>query len=135
MTFSYLLLIATDDNLKICDPWQARNFSSFLELTPDGHCDYCLPDCISTIYNTQVSSAPFKPCDHRWSTFCLRFLAISGSIGPQSSLKLLTAFSYLISITMHGPDVICSIIPLNSGRTPLYTSKNSSAVQSPAAIF
>ena len=64
MTFSYLLLIATDDNLKICDPWQARNFSNFLELTPDGHCDYCLPDCISTIYNTQVSSAPFKPCDH-----------------------------------------------------------------------
>ena len=64
MTFSYILLIATDDNLKICDPWQARNFSNFLELTPDGHCDYCLPDCISTIYNTQVSSAPFKPCDH-----------------------------------------------------------------------
>lgn len=29
---------------------------------------------------------------------------------------------------MQGPVVICSIIPTNSGKTPLYTSKNSSAV-------
>ena len=60
--------------------------------------------------------------------FGLRFFAISGSIGPHNSLKDLTAFSYLTSITMHGPEVMCSIIPTNSGRTPLYTSKNSSAV-------
>lgn len=60
--------------------------------------------------------------------FPLRFLAISGSIGPHSSLNDLTAFSYLISITIQGPEVICSIIPTNSGNTPLYTSKNSSAV-------
>lgn len=60
--------------------------------------------------------------------FYLKFLAISGSIGPQRSLKLLTAFSYLISITIQGPDVMWSTIPTNSGRTPLYTSKNSSAV-------
>ena len=60
--------------------------------------------------------------------FCLRFLAISGSIGPQRSLNALTTFSYLISITMHGPEVISSTIPTYSGRTPLYTSKNSSAV-------
>ena len=60
--------------------------------------------------------------------FGLKFFAISGSIGPQSSLKDLTAFSYLISNTMHGPVVICSIMPTNSGSTPLYISKNSSAV-------
>jgi hypothetical protein len=29
---------------------------------------------------------------------------------------------------MQGPVVICSVIATNSGRTPLYTSKNSSAV-------
>ena len=60
--------------------------------------------------------------------FGLRFLAISGSIGPQSSLNDLTAFSCLTSRTIHGPLVICSTMPVNSGRTPLYTSKNSSAV-------
>ena len=60
--------------------------------------------------------------------FGLKYLAISGSVGPQSSLNALTAFSYLISNTMHGPVVMCSTIPTNSGSTPLYTSKNSSAV-------
>ena len=53
------------------------------------------------------------------SVFGLRFLAISGSIGPTNCLKDSTAFSYLISITMHGPIVMASIIPTNSGRTPL----------------
>jgi hypothetical protein len=58
----------------------------------------------------------------------LKFLAISGSIGPTSSLNLVTTFSYLISKTMQGPVVIYSIMPTNSGSTPLYISKNSSAV-------
>jgi hypothetical protein len=49
-------------------------------------------------------------------------------MGPQKLLKDWTAFSYLTSKTMQGPIVICSIIDGNSGRTPLYTSKNSSAV-------
>ena len=39
-----------------------------------------------------------------------------------------TAFSYLISNAMHGPVVKCSVIGENSGKTPLYTSKNSSDV-------
>ena len=60
--------------------------------------------------------------------FGLKYLAISGSVGPQSSLNDLTAFSCLTSRTMHGPVVMCSTIPTNSGKTPLYTSKNSSAV-------
>lgn len=57
-----------------------------------------------------------------------RFLAISGSAGPAKSLKALTAFSYLTSSTMHGPVVMCSVRAAYSGATPLYTSKNSSAV-------
>jgi len=60
--------------------------------------------------------------------FGLKYLAISGSVGPQSSLNDLTAFSCLTSRTMQGPVVMCSTIPTNSGSTPLYTSKNSSAV-------
>lgn len=53
-----------DENLKLCDPWETKNFSQHLEFVPDGHCDHCLPDCISTIYDIRVSSAPFKACDH-----------------------------------------------------------------------
>ena len=30
----------------------------------DDLCEYCLPDCNITIYETSVSSAPFQPCDH-----------------------------------------------------------------------
>jgi len=60
--------------------------------------------------------------------FGLRFFAISGSRGPANSLKDLTAFSYLTSRIRQGPVVMCSVIATNSGKTPLYTSKNSSAV-------
>lgn len=60
--------------------------------------------------------------------FGLKFEAISGSIGPHNYLNDFTAFSCLISRTIQGPYVMASIIPTNSGSTPLYTSKNSSAV-------
>ena len=33
-------------------------------MVPDDECEHCLPDCISTIYDTEVSSAPFFNCDH-----------------------------------------------------------------------
>lgn len=58
----------------------------------------------------------------------LKFFAISGSCGPHKFLKDWTTFSCLTSSTMHGPIVIDSIIGINSAKTPLYNSKNSSAV-------
>ncbi len=44
------------------------------------------------------------------SEFGLIYLAISGSWGPQNSLKLFTAFSYLTSKATHGPVVNSSAI-------------------------
>lgn len=49
----------------------------------------------------------------------LRVLAISGSWGPHSCLKLWTAFSCLISRAITGPVVRWSTSPLYSGSTPL----------------
>jgi hypothetical protein len=60
--------------------------------------------------------------------FGLKCLAISGSCGPHKALKALTTFSYLISRTIEGPLIRCSINGTYSGKTPLYTSKNSSAL-------
>ena len=31
---------------------------------PDGHCDYCFADCATTMYDSSISAAPFRPCDH-----------------------------------------------------------------------
>jgi len=56
--------LALDHLLKICDPWETANFTKYLEQVPDGLCAECLPDCTSTIYDTRVSSASFKTCDH-----------------------------------------------------------------------
>ena len=54
----------TDENKKMCDPWEAKEFLDHADKIPDGTCDHCLPDCTATIYGATVSSAPFKPCDH-----------------------------------------------------------------------
>ena len=48
----------------MCNPWETREFTNHTENIPDGTCDHCYPDCTSTLYDTEVSSAPFKPCDH-----------------------------------------------------------------------
>jgi len=48
----------------------------------------------------------------------LRVLPISGSIGPQSFLKLGTQFSYLISIAIHAPVIITLHIYEKLGTTP-----------------
>ena len=60
----YLFILVTDDSMKMCNPWETKDFLNYTEIIPDGTCSHCLPDCISTIYETEVSSAPFKPCDH-----------------------------------------------------------------------
>jgi hypothetical protein len=54
--------------------------------------------------------------------------ARSGSCGPHNSLKELTTLSWRISKAMHGPVVSSSAKEGNSGTTPLYTSRNYSAV-------
>ena len=48
----------------MCNPWDATKFVGKMKNISDDLCDYCLPDCNITIYETSVSSAPFQPCDH-----------------------------------------------------------------------
>ena len=48
----------------MCDPWESREFLLKIDLIPHDTCEYCLPDCSTTIYDHEVSSAPIKPCDH-----------------------------------------------------------------------
>jgi hypothetical protein len=48
----------------LCDPWQITRFQDAMKSIPDSHCDYCHPDCDTTIYDSSISAAPFRPCDH-----------------------------------------------------------------------
>ena len=48
----------------MCNPWEKTTFLNKMKNVSDDLCDYCLPDCKITIYETAVSSAPFQPCDH-----------------------------------------------------------------------
>ena len=90
---------------------------------------YSTSSCPSSSRSEQCTALTHLLCPNlALIVFGLKFFAISGSIGPQSYLNEFTAFSYLTSRTIHGPTVICSIIPTNSGRTPLYISENSSDV-------
>ena len=56
-------LPAPESGYTPCDPWQTKEFNTFMEQIPDKTCDYCLPDCQQTIYETSITSAPFRRCD------------------------------------------------------------------------
>ena len=47
-----------------CDPWETKDFQEYFNNLPDKICSHCLPDCTSTVYETRVSTAPFRSCDH-----------------------------------------------------------------------
>ena len=49
---------------RLCDPWQIKEFQETMKSIPDGHCDYCFADCTTTMYDSSISAAPFRPCDH-----------------------------------------------------------------------
>jgi hypothetical protein len=56
---------ATDEEYSnVCDPWETKTFQDFMTNVPDQECSYCLPDCTDTIYQSRVSAAPFRDCDH-----------------------------------------------------------------------
>ena len=48
---------------EICDPWQTKIFQRHFQNVDDEECKYCLPDCISTKYETSLTAAPFGYCD------------------------------------------------------------------------
>ena len=53
-----------DEYTNVCDPWETKRFQKFMTNVPDGECTRCLPDCTDTIYQSRVSAAPFRDCDH-----------------------------------------------------------------------
>ena len=48
----------------VCDPWETKTFQTYVTNVPDNQCEECLPDCTDTIYQSRVSAAPFRDCDH-----------------------------------------------------------------------
>ena len=50
---------------RLCDPWEARDFRNHMTSIPYDTCDYCLPDCETTIYHAAVTAAPFRRCDYK----------------------------------------------------------------------
>ena len=55
-----------DDGFKMCDPWQTVRITEIMENdVPSDACNYCLPDCIRTIYSHSISAQPFRRCDER----------------------------------------------------------------------
>ena len=50
---------------KMCNPWNTRKFQSILkEQMPKNLCTHCLPDCTTTVYDTSISYAELRKCDH-----------------------------------------------------------------------
>ena len=49
---------------RLCDPWQITYFQEAMKKIPESSCDHCHPDCDTTIYDSSISTAPFRPCDH-----------------------------------------------------------------------
>ena len=70
----------------MCDPWESKEFLQKIDLIPVGTCEYCLPDCSTTIYDHEVSSAPIKPCDHtnlETSNMCqVKSVSLKQNINP-----------------------------------------------------
>lgn len=52
-------------NARLCDPWEAREFRIHMQRVPSGDCDYCLPDCRTTIFSASVTAAQFRRCDYK----------------------------------------------------------------------
>ena len=50
---------------RLCDPWEARSFRSYMTSIPYDTCDFCLPDCVTTMYSASVTAAPFRRCDYK----------------------------------------------------------------------
>ena len=49
---------------KFCSPFETKKFIEIMQNdVPDEHCNYCLPDCTTTKYDTSISYAKFRKCD------------------------------------------------------------------------
>ena len=56
----------SDDNFQMCDPYQTVEvWRKMQNDVPTDECDFCLPDCIRTIYTQSVTTQPIRRCDER----------------------------------------------------------------------
>ena len=55
-----------DDKIsQMCSPWNTKKFQQIIDTRiPKDECEYCLPDCTTTVYSTSTSYAKFQKCDH-----------------------------------------------------------------------
>ena len=63
----------SDDNIKICSPWETQDFLIYFNTVKGEICSNCLPECINTLYQPSVVTIPFRPCDAsnmEMSLFC-----------------------------------------------------------------
>ena len=64
---------ATDDNIKICNPWETQLFLNNMKSVKGERCTKCLPECNNIIYESSVVTIPFRQCDlsnMEMSLFC-----------------------------------------------------------------
>ena len=53
-----------DSTITVCDPWEAVDyFKLMINELPDNTCAHCYPDCSTTIYETAITTVPFRRCD------------------------------------------------------------------------
>jgi len=58
-----------DDSIEKCNPQKSYFFLTLMtDDIPDEMCSHCVPDCIRTIYESSISSVPF-----RWGFICCWF--------------------------------------------------------------
>ena len=49
---------------KFCNPWNIKKFQEIMDnQIPQHHCDYCLPDCNTTAYTTDIGFSVLRKCD------------------------------------------------------------------------
>ena len=52
-------------NSQMCNPWNTKKFQKIMDRDiPKDACEYCLPDCTTTVYSTSSTYAKFQKCDH-----------------------------------------------------------------------
>jgi len=68
-----------DENHRMCDPWEAREFFSLFQSTNlETECSDCLPDCERTVYKQKTTTEPLQNCNE--NNFGVSNLCLHNSI-------------------------------------------------------
>ena len=99
------------DSLRLCNPWEARVYESFMTEMPLQLCDKCLPDCSTTIYSAYSTAAPIKRCDFK--NFGISFLC-QIDVPFQPALYGQNVVDQYLSDINEVPDVISTLVQSNT---------------------